>query len=1034
MSRVFLLAAAIIVLHLLAVSCPADQLLLTEAGQPAATIVIADDSDMPKAAGGYPTAAQAAEELQQWLEKASGAQLPIVPASQVPAQGTLILVGRSALTEQFDVQPPTASEGVLVKSFPRGVAVIGEIAPAGTNNVEHEYDRGTMHAVYEFLESCLDYRFYFAVRQDGPLGTWDAVDGDEDFGICMPAGPTLSIETPVEIETAPVFPHRTVGGGWELSRAWRVGRGTMFYSEHTHTGWKYKFSEEHPEYFLLNEDGTRNFDHLCYSEPGVLQQELANIEEFYEAGEYKSWHHPSAKYIHVEPNDNTPQCHCAACQAAYDDDRGRFGWLSNLWFGYVRDLALEVKKRWPGMRVATLAYQRHMLIPEFSLPDNVDVMVCTLLPTNLYKEPEARAYNAKLMQDWSDKVGNDRSRLYVYDYPCLPNFFTAAPLIFPHMQQRWLQDMRDTISGENLCNPATGNTVQQAHFWISCRLKLLWDPDMDVDAYLTDYCQHFFGPATEPMENFYRLIIDRYESVEWAEEATAYDAGLHYGLLGETYTPEVIDQLELHLNEAEVAAKARPVASHELANGDWWVERGSTQQADTYTVEMTGMDKPIVNPTLSWGDQKLSYRGELHAGLRVVVEPGPDGKLEATLYPTEMVPREERGNVLEASEGYHFATIWIRKYANPDMDYRASVSGFVSDGGKALAVVYCDPQSGARYFASDLGSHETTVTMLFRPPPEDPFVSHVGLYRKAGIVTCTNVSVMPDIPADGQDVTGQISGALPTVAAGTAPTFRFSGQANGAKVKVELIPAEGTAARGDPDDIYLRRVLWMRKWCEDFNGAPGGYDLKTGFFPEARQAHKWIGRVPEYKVPKVAAAPSPSFDDPLWQGAPATFLVSGSPDGEVPVDRLGFPADVPTRVQMLQDDRNVYIAFRCSQSEVPDADDSVVVHFFRDNNLVFAVTCHPDGSLKQGTELAYVEPITTNLRVLDADITVGSGWWAAFLTIPRKSLDVNGKLGTFRAHLLRTRNGASYLWSPRIGIGMWNAFPAHRRGLVRFSQ
>lgn len=50
---------------------------------------------------------------------------------------------------------------------------------------------------------------------------------------------------------------------------------------------------------------------------------------------------------------------------------------------------------------------------------------------------------------------------------------------------------------------------------------------------------------------------------------------------------------------------------------------------------------------------------------------------------------------------------------------------------------------------------------------------------------------------------------------------------------------------------------------------------------------------------EVDTAPSPSFDDPLWRDAGATFLVSGSPDGQVPIDRLGFPADVPTRVQML---------------------------------------------------------------------------------------------------------------------------------------
>ena len=1030
MPRPAFVATALAVLHLVIGTCPADQVVLAGGEQPPACIVVADEADMPQAAGGYATAGQAAEELQHWLWKAGGTQLQIVRASTAPAAGALLLVGRSALSEELGLKPPTDSEGVLIKSFPRGVAILGEVAPGGTNDVEHEHDRGTMHAVYEFLERCLGFRFYFAVRKDGPLGIWKAVDGDEDFGVCLPAGPTLAVETPVEIRTAPVFPHRTVGGGWEQRSAWRVGRGTMFYAEHTHTGWKYKFRQDHPEYFLLKADGTRNFEHLCYSEPGVLKQELANIEEFYETGEYKSWHHPSAKYIHVEPNDNTPQCQCEKCQAAYDDDRGRFGWLSNLWFGYVRDLALEVKKRWPGMRVATLAYQRHMLPPELDLPDNVDVMVCTLVPTNLYKEPEARAYNAKLMQDWSDKLGNDRSRLYVYDYPCLPNFFTAAPVVFPHMQQRWLQDMRGLMSGENLCNPAEGNTVQQAHFWLTCRMKLLWDPDMDVDAYLTDYCRHFFGPAAEPMESFYPLIIDRYENVEWAEESTAYDAGLHHGFFGETYTPEVIDQLEEYLNEAEVAARPVEESAREVGDGDWWVEPAPDRER-TYSVELAGTGRAVADPTLAWGDHKLTYEGELHAGLRLVIQPAPEGRLKATLHATEMVPEQYHGKTLEASEGYHFATMWIRKYASPNLDYRVSMSGLVSEGGKALAVVYCSAERGLKYFAGDLGTVEKTVTVTVRPPEDCPAISYLGLYRKAGTVTCTEASVMPDLPAEGRDVTDRIAGALPTVVAGAATAFRFSGQ-GGASVRVSLIRPGGAGAEGGHEDLYHRRVLWMRKWCEDFNGAAGKYHLKTGFFPEARQAHKWIGRVPKYRVPTVGSAPTPSFDDPLWRDAPTTFLVSGSPGGTVPVDKFGFPADVPTRVRMLQDRDNVYVAFRCAQQALPSFGDSVSVHFYRDGDPVFAVTCRPDGSLEQGATLEYVEPVTTDLGAIGAATAVGGGWWAAFLTIPRRSLVPEGELTALRAHLFRGRGDRRYLWSPRIQ-GMWAAFPIERMGLVEFA-
>ena len=65
---------------------------LVENGKPAATIVIADEPTVIPVGKGTekgkpPTIAYAAEELQSFIEKASGARLEIVPAAQAPASG-----------------------------------------------------------------------------------------------------------------------------------------------------------------------------------------------------------------------------------------------------------------------------------------------------------------------------------------------------------------------------------------------------------------------------------------------------------------------------------------------------------------------------------------------------------------------------------------------------------------------------------------------------------------------------------------------------------------------------------------------------------------------------------------------------------------------------------------------------------------------------------------------------------------------------------------------------------------------------------
>ena len=147
----------------------AAPIMLVENGKPAATIVIANE---PTAIpiGKPPTVTYAAEELQRFIEKASGARLAIVPAAKAPAAGTLLLVGRSALSKEHKLAPPTKPEGLRIVTFARGVAILGEVKPAGADNVRREVDRGTLHGVYEFLEHVVGYRFFIHIAQDPDLG------------------------------------------------------------------------------------------------------------------------------------------------------------------------------------------------------------------------------------------------------------------------------------------------------------------------------------------------------------------------------------------------------------------------------------------------------------------------------------------------------------------------------------------------------------------------------------------------------------------------------------------------------------------------------------------------------------------------------------------------------------------------------------------------------------------------------------------------------------------------------------------------
>ena len=96
---------------------PGAGLTLVEAGSPRATIVVAAEASEK--------AKLAAEELQHYVKKISGATLPI-QTDEKGATGTLVLVGRSKQTEDATIMIPSGvthgrrEEGFVIGRFGRG--------------------------------------------------------------------------------------------------------------------------------------------------------------------------------------------------------------------------------------------------------------------------------------------------------------------------------------------------------------------------------------------------------------------------------------------------------------------------------------------------------------------------------------------------------------------------------------------------------------------------------------------------------------------------------------------------------------------------------------------------------------------------------------------------------------------------------------------------------------------------------------------------------------------------------------------------
>ena len=224
----------------------ANAMVIAKDGTPAATIVIsADAGDKVRSA---------AAELRSYIEKISGAKLPLVTDGDA-TKGPVILVGRSKLTDAANVKIPSGltharrEEGFVIHC--RGDRLI----LAGNNQGSYH---GTQYAVYEFLER---------------LGVRWFMPGE--FGEIVPELATIQFAD-VQVRETPDFVMRSrwfmgqhlVPEANELDSQWKlrnkmspmheVSQFKMGGDSSVRTVIDKTLFKEHPEYFAMNADGTRS--------------------------------------------------------------------------------------------------------------------------------------------------------------------------------------------------------------------------------------------------------------------------------------------------------------------------------------------------------------------------------------------------------------------------------------------------------------------------------------------------------------------------------------------------------------------------------------------------------------------------------------------------------------------------------------------------------------------------------------------------------------------------------------------------------
>ena len=452
---------------------------IAQNGLAQAAIVIAQDAGEPEQ--------HAAAELADFLRQITGAKFEILHR---PAAGrSRLLVGPKAakLAARDFSTDGLGAEGLIIRTVGNDLILAGG------------HPRGTLYAVYTFLEEQLDCRWW-----SSKVST-------------IPKKPTLRVG-PLNVRCVPVLEFREAfwfdafDGDWAVrnkcnGHAHRLDAkrgGRHIYEGHVHTFYRLiqpeKYFKDHPEWFSeINGKRTHKRAQLCLTNEEMRRELVKNLKA-------RLRENPVATIASVSQNDWRGNCQCSRCAAVEKEE----GSPAGLMLRFVNAVAADIEKEFPHVAVSTLAYQYTRTPPKYVKPrHNVIVRLCSIECS--FSTPLTDERNKKFRDDivgWS-KICN---RLYIWDYTT--NF---KHHIMPHPNLRVLGPNVKFFVDHNAkgifeqgAYTTNGAEMAELRAWVLA--KLLWDPTRDGQELIDEFIDGYYGAAGPHIKAYLKLTHDAVEA------------------------------------------------------------------------------------------------------------------------------------------------------------------------------------------------------------------------------------------------------------------------------------------------------------------------------------------------------------------------------------------------------------------------------------------------------------------------------------------------------------------------------------------
>jgi hypothetical protein len=547
-----LFIAGIIIFSLTTCTDGEREVILVKNGKSTSLIVLPEDPSQE--------VREAGQEFQQYIEKCTGADLNIVREDQLGDKSlpdNIIYLGNCQKTgEVIDIEN-IKSEELVIRTSGSNLFITGR-------------DGGTLYGVYYWLREYLGVRWIMPgelgevtphsstvsvnnidYRYQPVVGSrhlrnikWSERVGIGIQRICEETG-IENIEDSVKkvkefYRSAPEAPFTRWGGGERIQM------------KHAHAFDDYweKYGQEHPEFFALQPDGSREQDpkraRLCVSNPELWEfVAQRKIEEFRE--------NPEQNMASISPNDGGPNyfCMCERCRSwdpqnapkvsnsrivnpetgePYDE----YPSLSDRYFKFYNKVAERVAEVYPDKKLGVYAYSVYKTVPVSidKLHSMLNVELITL--------------EKDLIGEWSKITGKGQLGIR-------PN--TIAPMYkmgFASNTARWhAERIRYAVEkgalGFDFDASVWNWGTDGLEYYVL--VHMMWKPSADVDQLIDDYCRAAYDSGADAMRKYF----DRLETVTTSLREEGRYKGLTPTLLvlPEYYTEEVLSELQGYIDEAK---------------------------------------------------------------------------------------------------------------------------------------------------------------------------------------------------------------------------------------------------------------------------------------------------------------------------------------------------------------------------------------------------------------------------------------------------------------------------------------------------